>query len=417
MNQQTANTSNLTINDSYDLSGQGYFARVKKDGFFRDVKVVHDMLTDTERQILDFFENATLDNTISLDIQSCSPRLSYLNDLFYKTYNVRQAYDDIARRNDELATFINSTTAHLPWVLKNKVIADVVTLESKQTFALSELKSWTIKTVYDLEERYRSNDVKSYLDLHRIDYEKLLLKDYIHLACITDPRGINVYSIAKCTLDGNGLKAVDDYGPGGHEAGHEMLSHISMILKSGRTSSLLRHIGVQVCAFAEGGDEFGLVLLGNVDLRPVFDLLTQAYQEEMYGTDVSHLLDLEHEELRKLFLARDINPKPGDAFKLSCSAGWTTLGDALESLDSSEEDTYVDAMNRLVDTMFRTADALCMEHKKDYKNLLSERGQSTLHAIYTLRSDVDYTLALKARIEELEDENRLLKDKLVSLSF
>jgi GGDEF domain-containing protein len=414
LNQTT--TTSVDERDYYSFK-----ASIKREGIFQEVNVTLHDLFEAEISLYNYFTAPRLNTPVLMQyVCGIDDKIKYLKKLFHETYDSTSEFDAVSERNRELAEYLNTSASHLPWVLRNRVASDIGALEMKSTLPLSELKQWANKTVNYLESKYRSNDEDSYLDLFGVDYEKLLLKDCIHKSCVEATDHVDPYCVAKCTLDVNGVKMIDDYGEGGHDAGHELLRHVATILKSGRTTKFLQSLGIHVFPFVEGGDEFALLLFGRKDLRPALGFITELYLAEMEHTDVAYLLDFEKPEVQKLFQARNVKTHALDKFLLSCGFGWSVLGEVLETWDlpqESEPSDYVSSLNQLCRTMFSVADESCLKHKAFFKSSLLESGKEVLYAIYTIRTDVEYILSLQERIAQLEDENNQLKDRLVHLSY
>ncbi len=399
-------------------SSFSFKASVKKKGDFKEIEFLFEDLSESEISLYNYFTSvpfsfSTSSKSAGIELRE---KIEQLHRVFHKTYPPEPIFNEFKEQQQEISGFVDSNSYQLPWAPKNSVIGDVLSMESKKAFELGELKEWTMKTISDVEDRFKSSESKACMDLLGIEYEKLILKDCIHKSCVASTDEGRPYSVAKSTLDVNGMKVAMDYSKNGHEAGRELLRNITMILKNGRTVRFLELLNVQVYSFMEGGDEFGMILFSQKDLRPALGFINELIIKEIENTDVSYLLDLGSSDLEKLFSARGVKPLPEDKFILSCSFGWSILGEVLDGFEFFDNENYVQALDRMCKAVMVSADVDGARNKGTYRRNLLVTGRNALHAMYTLQSDADYVLGLKERIIELENENNRLKDRIVELS-
>src|SRR3989344_5559084 len=110
-------------------------------------------------------------------------------------------------------------------------------------------------------------DRRKYLGMYNRQWAEHKIREYIRLIVEKESHEEkDVYSLARVNFDLNGLKALNDLG--GHETGNKGLKLFANILNFGATTLWLRdELKLEVITSAEGGDEFGLVVHGNIDLR------------------------------------------------------------------------------------------------------------------------------------------------------
>ena len=252
-------------------------------------------------------------------------------------------------------------------------------------------------------------DRRKYLGMYNRQWAEHKIREYIRLIVEKESHEEkDVYSLARVNFDLNGLKALNDLG--GHEAGNKGLKLFANILNFGATTLWLRdELKLEVITSAEGGDEFGLVVHGNIDLRQYTAKITHNYSTEIYASDVSHLIDFSISEVRdnlQLLNIADEIPK-GFKFRMSTSVGLCLLGEAINKVDVNRmgvtfEEMSVDISN----VMFALADKRSQIHKSKFKRELSDTNP-ILSGLYARMSKEVIHLerelkAARERIRELE---------------
>jgi hypothetical protein len=219
---------------------------------------------------------------------------------------------------------------------------------------------------------------------------------------------------------------------GGHSRGNTGLLIFGAILREGKTSQWLKKQGIEIAPSAEGGDEFGLVVYGDKDLRPLLPEIEKRYAEEVSSTRViqtikitkeldettgkvktkvkgerSNVDDIIHfddpEDLKKLKdmgIINDTDKKLPEGFKfqLGTSVGSSTFGEALGVAGLEDVKSYKEMMERVINQMFKMADRRAIIHKDETKERLKTENP-TLHRMYTRVSPE--VVALNQKITEL----------------
>lgn len=187
--------------------------------------------------------------------------------------------------------------------------------------------------------------------------------------------------IVRVNFDLNGLKPMNDLG--GHEMGNEGLRIFSDILKEGETTKWLEEAGFKVIPSSEGGDEFGMVISGIDNNRPIDDLLLQEiknrYTQEVLSTPAGKLVDFKDEKVQSRLLESGKDQAYIDRaidanfeFKMSTSMGVARLDQALLEIEVSSEKSYKDTVRALIGKMFGIADDQAIKNKTTFKQKLAE---------------------------------------------
>lgn len=266
-------------------------------------------------------------------------------------------------------------------------------LEEKVSFYLSKKPLLTndeilkeIKDLYDLSMlAYR--DGRKYLGLYNRKFaEHKVAETIVKIMTLKNLSEDALYSLARINFDLNGLKALNDLA--GHDAGNKGLELFADMLKDGRTSNWLRGHGVKVVVSAEGGDEFGMILIARQDLRPVKQELVDRFVAETREIDATEFINFRDpsviENLHLLGIADEV--PPDFRFELSTSVGIALLGEALSNTNVSTEGSgYMEIVDRVVDKMFEIADKRSMVHKSAYKEEL-DKTNPILSGLYARMS-------------------------------
>ncbi len=308
----------------------------------------------------------------------------------------------------DLEDLIGELLSDVPKKLRSKIKKKILFYESKG-FTREEIVAEVLERKNMVKHTYKT--FGEYLGMYKKTYLRYVLRDYIDERCRNDSSNISVHCIAKGALDMNGLKAVNDLG-GSHALGAQLVMEFSRILKSGRTTQFLKSLGMQVIPFSENGDEFGIILYDDVDIRPLLALIEELYLREMEEADVSSLINFDTPEVRKFFKARGVAPQPGEKFRLSCSFGWGTFGDALQKIDITSFQKYKHAVNAIIREMFDIADERSAENKKRLKDILKSRGEHALYALYTFRADADEWIKVRDLMNQMQSEIDHLRARL-----
>lgn len=222
----------------------------------------------------------------------------------------------------------------------------------------------------------------------------------------------DLYTLARINFDLNGLKALNDLG--GHDAGNKGLKQFANILNFGATTLWLRDdLKLTVIPTAEGGDEFGIILYGQIDLRTHITDICKKYFYEVFETDVSHLINFGdktvRENLKMLGISDDV---PSNfIFRLSTSVGACLLGEALNEIDVSRIGvTFEQMVTDISNEMFKVADKRSNIQKSKFKQELA-KSNPILSGLYARMSKevihLERELKLaKEKIEELERKHK-----------
>lgn len=208
----------------------------------------------------------------------------------------------------------------------------------------------------------------------------------------------DLYSVARINFDMNGLKTLNDIGS--HTSGNEGLSMFANVLKNGETVKWLEAQGIEVAASAEGGDEFGMVLHGPSDLRPILKEIEERFRQEIWNLDARKLIDFSDEKTKATLKKFRIPVADGFEYRISTSVGSATFGELLATTDLSGAKTYEAMINRVIKMMFGSADARAIKNKEEFKAGLKEINQ-TLAALY--ERETEEVRALKRLVERVID--------------
>ncbi len=308
--------------------------------------------------------------------------------------------------DDKLANLL----VGLPRELSNFIREKVAFYKTKQPiFTLEEI--YTEARVLTRLEMLSYLDRRVYLGMYNRRFAEHKISEYIRQIVARPSMGDrDLYCLARVNFDLNGLKALNDLG--GHEAGNKGLKLFANILNFGATTIWLRdELHLEVTSSAEGGDEFGLVIFGHLDLRELAPTIVQKYFDEVYSADVSHFLDFSSPEIReKLSMLGIADEVPKDfVFKISTSVGVSLFGEAFDSIDvGKSQSKFSEIEQSLVSAMFELADKRAGAHKSQFKRDLGDKNP-VLSGLYSRmsREVIHLERELKfarAHILELEKE-------------
>jgi len=311
--------------------------------------------------------------------------------------------------SDTLDTKIENLLAGLPTDLKRAVQKKVDFYKTKQPIFTAEEIYREARDLVALE-MMAYMDRRTYLSMYNRRYAEHQLVEHIkEIASSKELNDRDLYALARIDFDLNGLKVLNDLG--GHIAGNKGLKMFAEVLNNGQTTKWLRGFDLEVTATAEGGDEFGLIIFGKLDLRELLPEMAKKYFDEVYALDASGLIDFKDahivENLKMLGIADSI---PFDfRFKISCSVGYVLFNDALERVPVTEPGkSYTEVVRMITTKMFELSDLRAREHKSAFK---AELGKTNpiLSGLYARMSREVIHLEKEiikrdARITELESK-------------
>ncbi|HEY4514741.1 MAG TPA: GGDEF domain-containing protein [Candidatus Paceibacterota bacterium] len=254
-------------------------------------------------------------------------------------------------------------------------------------------------------------DRRQYLGMYNRRFAEHKIDDYVREVVGREKHEErDLYTLGRINFDLNGLKALNDLG--GHDAGNKGLKLLANILNFGRTTLWLRdELKLTVIPSAEGGDEFGILLFGRIDLRSHIDDICKKYFFEVYEADVSHLINFGSKEVRDnlqmLGIAEDVSS--GFVFRISTSVGACLLGEALAEVDVSRMGiSFEEMVSDISNEMFKIADKRSAVQKSKFKQELA-KSDPVLSGLYARMSKevihLEHELrAAKHRIYELESK-------------
>lgn len=266
-------------------------------------------------------------------------------------------------------------------------------LEDRVNFYISKKGVFTneeiieeIKYLVDLAMlAYR--DSRKYLSLYNRKFsEHKIIETILKIMSLKNLKEEALYSLGRVNFDLNGLKALNDLA--GHDAGNRGLELFANMLKEGKTTTWLRGHGVKIIVSAEGGDEFGMVIISKSDLRPVRQELVDRFVQETREIDATSFINFESDDVQKnLHLLKIADEIPKDfRFELSSSVGIALLGEALSNTDVSVPDSsYLEIVGKLAKKMLEIADKRSMVHKSVYKEEL-DKTNPILSGLYSRMS-------------------------------
>ena len=251
-------------------------------------------------------------------------------------------------------------------------------------------------------------DRRTYLGMYNRRWAEHKISEYIRQIVARPSMGDrDLYCLARINFDLNGLKALNDLG--GHEAGNKCLKLFANILNFGATTIWLRdELHLEVTSSAEGGDEFGLVIFGHLDLRESAPTIVHRYFEEVYSADVSHMLNFNDEKvkenLKMLGIAEEI---PKDfVFQISTSVGVSLFGECFDKVDISKSDSgFAEVEKSLINEMFHLADTRASAHKSAFKRELGDKNP-ILSGLYARMSN---------EVIHLERELKFARQRILEL--
>ena len=286
------------------------------------------------------------------------------------------------------------------------------TVRRKVSFYKTKQPGFSNKEIYlEAKELVRLEmlafiDPRQYLGMYNRRWaEHKIFDRIVQIVNRGDFGDIDLFSLVRLNFDLNGLKALNDLG--GHTAGNQGLERFSRMLKDGETTRWLRGQGIEVSASAEGGDEFGLVLVGEKDLREVVKEAHERFVRETSELPAADLLNFVHPQVQGQLELLGISRIPADFhFQLTTSVGAAFLGDALAVVPIEKiEKKYDEIVEMVIKKMFEIADKRSLAHKSAFKEEL-DKTNPTLSALYSRMSKE--VLHLQKKVRQLENQ---LKNK------
>ncbi len=214
----------------------------------------------------------------------------------------------------------------------------------------------------------------------------------------------DLYKVARLNFDMNGLKALNDIGT--HSSGNDGLSIFANIIKSGDTIKWLQSQGIECAASAEGGDEFGLILYGDQDLRPLIQEIEERLTQEVKEAKADRLIDFESEATKQELDEAGIKIPENFQFKIGTSVGSSIFGEALATVDLSDAKDFDSMTKKITNEMFQSADTRAQTFKKEDK-AKTRIENPTLADLWDIRE-------IKAR-KRFEKEIKKLNEQITSL--
>ncbi|HEY4493044.1 MAG TPA: GGDEF domain-containing protein [Candidatus Paceibacterota bacterium] len=315
---------------------------------------------------------------------------------------------------EELDGKINSLLLGLPQELSVSLRDRISFYKSKSpVFSAAEIYRETRNLVR--LEMLAYLDRREYLGMYNRRWAEHKISQYIRKV-VDNPveASKSLYTLMRVNLDLNGLKALNDLV--GHEAGNKGLKLFANILNFGATTLWLRdELHLEVTTSAEGGDEFGLVISGDLDLRKHKDEIAHKYFEEVYAADVSHFIDFGKPEVREKLLALGIADEvPANfLFRLSTSVGACLFGEALDRVDVSKHGArFQEIVGEITNAMFGVADERSMANKSEFKKKLSQTNP-VLSGLYARmsREVIHLERELKAKNERIRELEAKIKNQ------
>jgi len=290
----------------------------------------------------------------------------------------------------------------MPNELKDSVVRKVDFYKTKSTCFTNE------EILKEAKERMRLEmlaylDRRTYLRMYNRKFVEHKLYDSIVSVVSNQALGEgDLYGIARINFDLNGLKALNDLG--GHEAGNQGLKLFADALRAGETTSWLKDQGIKVMVSAEGGDESGMLLIADKDLRDLATEIVEKYEKEINSLDAGDLINFQDSKIQESMSLLGITDEVPEDFKfeLSTSIGIAFLGDALAYVAVEEsDDSYEQIVKTIINKMFEIADKRGRVHKSAYKEELGKTNP-ILSGLYARMSRE--VIHLEKKINELEEK-------------
>lgn len=261
-----------------------------------------------------------------------------------------------------------------------------------------------------LSNAYMNN--RMYLQIYNRRFVEMKMIEAIEriLRRETEFTEADFYGIARINFDFNGLKALNDLG--GHDTGNRGLRIFTDILKGGETTRWLEELGYIVIPSAEGAEEFGILICGEGDLRPLTQDIVTRYFKEVFYAPVGPLINFSHplvrEKLGMLGLADEIGPD--FRFQIAANVGMVLLGEALAQVPiETINEGYDVLVRKIVAKMFAVADLRARAHRSAFKDELGKKNP-LLSGLYARLSNE--VIHLEKEINRREERIRDLEAKL-----
>lgn len=306
---------------------------------------------------------------------------------------------DSPEADKQLDALIDTLLEGLPAELKQAVRKKVEFYKTKQPAFYNKEIYLEAKELVRLE-MLAYLDRRQYLAMYNRRWaEHKIFDGLIDIVSRGDFGDVDLFSLARVNFDLNGLKALNDLA--GHEAGNKGLERFALMLKSGETTGWLRQERLEVTPTAEGGDEFGMILKADKDLRPLAPLIVERYSQEALTIPAADLINFSHPAVSEKLELLGIDKLPPDfKFKLSTSVGLAFLGDALAVVPVEKADKkYDEVVQMIINKMFEIADKRSLAHKSAFKEEL-DKTNPLLSALYARMSKE--VIHLQKKVRELE---------------
>lgn len=299
----------------------------------------------------------------------------------------------------------------VPPLLKEMARAQYEFLKSNNP-TVSSVQIYTQMETYTrlLSNAYMNNRV--YLQIYNRRFAEMKMVEAIEkiLARETEFTEQDFYGIARINFDFNGLKALNDLG--GHDTGNRGLKMFTEILKGGETTRWLESLGHHVVPSAEGAEEFGILIYGAGDLRPITQEIVTRYFREVFHAPVGPLINFSHplvrEKLSMLGLADDIGPD--FRFQMAVNVGIVLLGEAVAQVPiETINEGYEVLVRKIVSKMFAVADLRARAHRSAFKDELGKKNP-LLSGLYARLSNE--VIHLEKEINRREERIKELEAKL-----
>lgn len=307
--------------------------------------------------------------------------------------------------SSQLAKKIDKILTGLPEEIKENVGKKKAFYEGKG-FSENEIFD-EIKNLVKLELLAYTETKREYIGLYNQKFSQRKTFWYIKEIIARKPLlEKDFYSFARLDFDMNGLKALNDLS-GDYSVGSESLRVVSTILEKGKTTKWLREKGLEVFVSIEGGDEYGVLIYGDMDLRQFSNEIINRYFKEVKETDVSHLLDFNNPDVRERLRTVGLDKEIDKDFKLgiSISVGISFFAEALHLTDFDRATGMNENIRNIRRKLFDLAHMRSLENKRWYKRYLYD-NDPVLAALYA---------RMNSEVVELSRENKVLKEKIKEL--
>ena len=210
--------------------------------------------------------------------------------------------------------------------------------------------------------------------------------------------------VARVSIDVNGLKAVNDLNRGDHSKGDIFLEAVAEAINIEEIIVPLRDAGITAIITADGGDEFGIVLisLNTIDTE-MLNSVTGKIRNSLYSQEtrdkVEKVLDFNDEKVISSFagltekewstkadeekqrIISELNIPSGFKFQAHASIGVATLYDSFTAMagekhEIDEDDNYEKVLDKMMGGVFTKSDGNMQQQKSEFKRGLRESSSS-----------------------------------------